>query len=188
MTHRRFVALDRDGTIIVERNYLSDPAEVELIPRAAEGLRKLQELGLGLIIVTNQSGIRRGFFDVARLELIHERMRRLLAEAGVEIDGIYVCPHTPGDNCDCRKPRPGLLATAANELAFVPRQCFVIGDKPCDIDLGRAVGAVTLLVRTGYGAQVEAAGNANSDYVIDDLLQAAPIIERQLISTPTGQS
>ena len=118
MSQRRFVLLDRDGTLIVERNYLSDPDQVELIPGAAAGLRRLAARGLGLVLVTNQSGIGRGFFDAARLAEIHERLTALLRAERVELDGIYVCPHHPDQACDCRKPRPALVLRAAAELGF----------------------------------------------------------------------
>ncbi|MGA2031202.1 MAG: HAD family hydrolase [Thermoguttaceae bacterium] len=177
MTSRRFVALDRDGTIIVERNYLSSPEQVELLPGVGAGLRALRELGLGLLIVTNQSAVGRGYFDLARLEEIHARLRELLAAEGVTIDAIYCCPHTPENGCACRKPLPGLLERAACELGFAATECFVIGDKPCDVDLGRAFGATTLLVRTGYGAEHEGEGKVSADYVVDDLAAAAGIIE-----------
>ncbi|MFQ5488638.1 MAG: D-glycero-alpha-D-manno-heptose-1,7-bisphosphate 7-phosphatase, partial [Gammaproteobacteria bacterium] len=178
MKQRPFVVLDRDGTLIVERHYLSNPAQVELIPEAARGLRQLEKMGLGLVVVTNQSGIGRGFFDQARLNLIHRRLQGLLEAKGVHLDGIYVCPHRPEDNCRCRKPGTGLLELAAQELHFDPQASFVIGDKPCDIELGQRIGATTLLVRTGYGARVAAEGKVAPDYVVDHLGQAAQVIRR----------
>jgi D-glycero-D-manno-heptose 1,7-bisphosphate phosphatase len=178
MTRRKFVALDRDGTIIIERQYLSAPEQVELLPGAGAGLRAMREAGLGLVVVTNQSAVGRGYFDLARLEAIHDRLRELLAAEGVELAGIYLCPHTPEEGCRCRKPLPTLLEQAARELGFDCRECFVIGDKPSDIEMGRAAGATTLLVRTGYGAEHETAGTVAPDHVADDLLQAAAIVER----------
>jgi D-glycero-D-manno-heptose 1,7-bisphosphate phosphatase len=175
----RFAALDRDGTLIVERHYLADPAGVELLPGAAEGLRQLRALGLGLVVVTNQSGIGRGYLDLARLEQIHARLVELLAAEGVTLDGIYACPHVPADDCSCRKPRPGLLHQAAAALGFPAHQCVVIGDKECEIELGRSVGAATVLVRTGYGAAVEAAGRVQADAVVDDLIGAADFVRRR---------
>jgi histidinol-phosphate phosphatase family protein len=174
---RRFVALDRDGTIIVERHYLSDPAQVELLPGATQGLRQLQDMGLGLVVITNQSGIGRGFFDGARLALIHQRMCVLLEAEGVHLDGIYFCPHTPEAGCTCRKPGTGLIELAAKELDFWPETSFVIGDQPCDIELGQRIGATTFLVRTGYGAQVAFAAAVAPDYVVDNIWRAAQIIQ-----------
>lgn len=180
MTDQRFVVLDRDGTVIVERHYLSDPDQVVLLNGAASGLRHLRELGLGLVLITNQSAIGRGLFDHSRLALIHRRLSDLLEAQGVSFDGVYYCPHTPDEGCACRKPQPEMLKLAAKELGFDPRRCFVIGDKECDIELGSQIGATTLLVRTGYGSEVEAAGAINPDYVVDDLSQAAVVIERLL--------
>ena len=118
MIPRRFVLLDRDGTLIVEKNYLSDPDQVELIPGAAAGLRRLAGCGLGLVVLTNQSGIGRGFFDEAKLAEIHQRLTGLLRTERVELDGIYFCPHHPDQACGCRKPQPELALRAAAELGF----------------------------------------------------------------------
>ena len=177
MKQRRFVLLDRDGTINVERDYLSDPDELELYPNTLIGLSRLQELGLGLVVVTNQSAIGRGFFDRERLEEIHRRLTDLLGRGGVKLDGILLCPHTPDDACNCRKPEPALVWRAAQELKFDPAQAFVIGDKACDIELGQRIGATTLLVQTGYGKEEMAAGKVCPDYVVADLAEAAEIIE-----------
>lgn len=182
MTPQRFVLLDRDGTIIQERHYLSDPDQVELLHGAADGLRRLSVIGLGRIVITNQSGIGRGFFDAAQLALIHRRLCDLLAQEGVYLHGIYHCPHTPADGCPCRKPKPGLVARAAVEWPFDPQRAFVIGDKPCDIELGQRIGATTFLVRTGYGAQVATEATVSPDYIVDGIREAALIIGRLLTS------
>ena len=177
MKPRRFVLLDRDGTLIVERNYLSDPDQVQLIPGAAAGLRRLADRGLGLVVVTNQSGIGRGLFDEAKLAEIHQRLIEALRAEQVELDAIYFCPHHPDDACGCRKPRPALALRAAAELGFEPARAFVVGDMASDVALGRAIGATTLLVRTGHGAATLARGEARADYVVDDLPAAAERIE-----------
>jgi histidinol-phosphate phosphatase family protein len=174
----RYVVLDRDGTIIEEREYLSVPDQVKLIPGAGAALRKLKQMGFGLVVITNQSGIGRGFFDRGQLERIHGRLEQLLDCEGVRLDGLYFCPHVPGDACDCRKPRLGLLERAAKELDFNPEHSVVIGDKACDIEMGRTVGALTFLVRTGYGSQFESALSA--DFVVDDLSAASQSIARLL--------
>jgi D-glycero-D-manno-heptose 1,7-bisphosphate phosphatase len=134
-------------------------------------------MGLGLVVVTNQSGIGRGFFNTTRLALIHQRLCALLAEEGIQLDGIYYCPHTPEDDCGCRKPRTGLLEWAAQDLGFDPGATFVIGDKLCDIELGQRVGATTFLVRTGYGAKVSTDAMARPDYIVDGVWEAAQVIE-----------
>lgn len=177
MKPARTILLDRDGTINREKQYLSHPDEIVLLPGAAEGLRRLTEAGYGLVVVTNQSPVGRGMFPEERLAQIHRRLEQLLREERVTLDGIYYCPHTPEDHCECRKPRPGLVLRAAQDLDFEPQNCFVIGDKPCDIDLGRNIRARTVLVRTGYGAQYERAG-LEADFIVDSLVEAADIILR----------
>lgn len=177
---KRYVLLDRDGTINVERHYLSDPEQLELLPNAARGLAAMNQLGLGLIVITNQSGVARGLFDVARLDEIHVRLRALLAAEGVALEGIFYCPHLPEEGCGCRKPLAGLVEQAARTLGFQPEQSFVIGDKPCDLELGRTIDATTLLVRTGYGSLVDAETAAQANYMVDDLWQAAQVIGRLL--------
>lgn len=176
MSRKRYVVLDRDGTIIEERHYLSDPNGVSLLPGAGDGLRRLSEAGLGIIMITNQSGIGRGYLDEQRLHLIHHRLGELLADEGVRLDGVYFCPHTPDNGCRCRKPMQGLMERAAQRFGFDPRAAFVVGDKGCDIEFGRRAGATTLLVRTGYGSQVAAEIATAPDYVVNDLSQAAWLI------------
>jgi histidinol-phosphate phosphatase family protein len=170
---RRFVLLDRDGTVIVEKNYLSDPAEVVLESGAGEALRRLAARGLGLVLLTNQSGINRGLFDTERLHAVHVALVRKLAAEGVRLDGIYVCPHRPDEGCECRKPKTALVDRAAAELGFDPASAFVVGDKASDVDVGKNAGATTILVRTGYGRVVETSGETHPDYVADDLSAAA---------------
>jgi len=180
MKRRQFVILDRDGTIIVERHYLSDPLQIEILPGAVRGLRQLLAMGLGLVVVTNQSAIARGFFDEAHLDLIHRRLCDLLKAEGIQLEGIYFCPHLPDDDCSCRKPKPGLVERAASDLDFDLQSSFVIGDKPADIEMGRQVRATTFLVRTGYGGEFVGDATVNPDYVADDLSAAAQTIRRLL--------
>lgn len=180
MTPRPFAVFDRDGTLIVDRHCLSDPEQVELLPGVADGLRRLRDLGVGLAIATNQSAIGRGLLDHDQLSLIHRRMEAMLATEGIRFDGIYVCPHAPEDNCHCRKPQPGLIEQASREIGLVPQNCFVIGDKQSDVELGRRTGGTTFLVRTGYGAELAEAGATCADYVVDDVAEAARVIEHLL--------
>jgi D-glycero-D-manno-heptose 1,7-bisphosphate phosphatase len=174
---KRFVILDRDGTINVEREYLSDPAGLELTPNAAVGLALMRQMGFGLLVVTNQSGVARGFLTEQTLARIHRQLDALLEPFGAALDGYYHCPHLPENGCRCRKPKTDLVDRAAAEWGFQASQAIVIGDKPCDIELGRALGAQTMLVRTGYGRQIEAAGAAMPDFIVDDLLHAARQIQ-----------
>lgn len=134
------VFLDRDGAIIHDRHYLSEPAGVELLPGAVEGLRLLRELGAQLVVVTNQSGVGRGYFSALEVERVNARMRELLTQAGADVDAIYVCVHAPQDGCDCRKPAPGMLHRAARELQLDLARSFMIGDRDSDRGAARAAG------------------------------------------------
>ena len=163
---RRFVLLDRDGTLIVDRHYLADPEGVELLPGVGTGLRHLRQLGLGLVVITNQSGVGRGYYTVEQVEQVHRRLGQLLAAEQVELDGIYACPHTPEEGCRCRKPATGLVEKAAGELDFEPQQCFVVGDQPCDVELGQRISATTFLVCSADEPDRAAGPALAPDYVV----------------------
>jgi D-glycero-D-manno-heptose 1,7-bisphosphate phosphatase len=165
------VILDRDGTIVIDRNYLDDPAALEFLPGAAAGLRRMYERGHRLVVITNQSGIGRGFFSEARLQEIHARFAEMVQAAGARIERIYYCPHAPDSGCECRKPGTALLLQAATELGFIPRESVVIGDKASDVELGRAVGARTILIRGD-----EPLPASGADWVVDNLMEAAAML------------
>lgn len=169
----RLVLIDRDGTINVEKHYLSSPDQIELLPHAAEGINRLRNLGLRVVVVTNQSGVGRGLFGLEKLEEIHERLREVLKDRGTSVDAIYFCPHLPDDKCRCRKPLTEMAARAAREFDAALSESFVIGDKPADIAFGKNIGAVTILIRTGYGKETERDGQAEPDYILDNLYEAA---------------
>jgi D-glycero-D-manno-heptose 1,7-bisphosphate phosphatase len=171
---KRFVLIDRDGTLNVEKQYLSDPDQLELIPGAAPALKRLQDAGWGICVVSNQSGIARGYFDLARVAKVHQRLAEMLAEFRVQLDGIYLCPHGPDDGCNCRKPLPGMIHQAMAEHGFDPRQAWVVGDKEADVGLGHAVGAKTVLVRSGYGRQHER--DTRAEFIADDMAAAVDLI------------
>ena len=182
--HSPIIFLDRDGTIIQERHHLCDPDGVELLPGAAGAMRQLRSLGCRLVVVTNQSVIGRGMTDEIGLAQIHDRLRELLIVEGVELDAIYYCPHTSEDNCNCRKPATGMIDRAKLDFDFDPKQAFVIGDKPCDVHLGNAIGATSILVRTGHGREHHESPDLNADFIVDDLSQAARAIEEKLLKQP----
>jgi len=179
MEPRRFVLLDRDGTVIANEPYLVEPDEVALIEGAAAGMRHLVALGLGVVIVTNQSAIGRGVLDEPGLAAVHARLTERLGEEGVHVDGIFHCPHHPDAGCACRKPKSGMVDRAVAVFGFDPAQCFVVGDSASDIELGHVLGATTILVRTGHGTDTEASG-VSCDHVVDDLAAASALIEDML--------
>jgi histidinol-phosphate phosphatase family protein len=146
LTGRFAVFLDRDGTVMADRHFLADPAGVELLPGAAAGLRRMRDLGAALVVVTNQSGVGRGYFDLGAVERVNDRLRELLAAEGIELDGIYVCPHGPDEGCACRKPEPGLFLQARDELGLDLGASFVVGDREVDVEAGRRLGATPIRI------------------------------------------
>ena len=159
MGKKRAVFLDRDGTINVEVQYLGNPADFQFIPGVPWALRRLKGAGFLLVVVTNQSGIGRGYYDEAALESIHEQMHADLAGFGVSIDACYFCPHHPDHatgnyrkECDCRKPLPGMLQQAAEDLDIDLSRSYMIGDKLADVEAGINAGCTPLMVLTGYGS------------------------------------
>jgi D-glycero-D-manno-heptose 1,7-bisphosphate phosphatase len=163
-TPRRIALLDRDGTIIVDKVYLSDPDGIEFAPGALEGLRLLRDAGFELVLITNQSGIAGGYFDESALESIHRRLQAMLATEGLRLDAIYVCPHGPNDHCDCRKPAPGLVLRAMRDLGFEPDEAVSIGDS--EADMGAALAAGVKGVRVASASKM-------SPNVVQDFLEAA---------------
>jgi D-glycero-D-manno-heptose 1,7-bisphosphate phosphatase len=150
------VFLDRDDTVIRDPGYLSNPDGINILPGAAEAIRVLNESGIPSIIITNQSGIARGFFKEEILESIHKRLTTLLAGQGARIDAIYYCPHHPDGirqeyrvACTCRKPEPGLLLKAAQDFGLDLKHCYLVGDKPIDVETIHKVGGKGILISTG---------------------------------------
>jgi D-glycero-D-manno-heptose 1,7-bisphosphate phosphatase len=178
----RAVFLDRDGTIIEDKNYLHRPEEVVLFPGSAAALRQLQDAGFRLFIVTNQSGVGRGYFTLADVERVHEHLRALLSKEDVRFDRIYVSPEAPDQPSRGRKPSPQFLLDAREEFGVDLAQSYVIGDKLSDLESGWNAGvAQGLLVRTGYGRETELKEGARlrNAVVVDDLPQAAAWILAQ---------
>lgn len=171
--------LDRDGVLNEERAYVHRIEDFVLLPGAVPGMRRLQQLGYALVVVTNQAGIARGYYSEAQLAQLHQHLQALLADQGLQLSAIYHCPHHPqgavpalARDCDCRKPAPGMLLRAAAENGLDLARSLLVGDKRSDLDAGRAAGlAACVLVRSGHAftpADAQAA-----DHVADDLLAAA---------------
>lgn len=140
------VFIDRDGTINVDVHYLDDPDKFQMYPGVDEGIKKLKENGFKIIVITNQSGIARGYFTEKQLSDIHERMKKEFQAFDVILDGIYYCPHHPDYNCNCRKPRTGLFEKAIDEHNIDVKKSYTIGDKSLDINAGKKIGTVTILI------------------------------------------
>ncbi len=168
------VFVDRDGTIIREKEYLSDPAGVELLPGAAQGLRAFQDAGYAVVVVTNQSGIARGYYGEAEYRAVEAEVERRLAAAGVSVLGAYHCPHHPDITgpCRCRKPATGLFEDAAADHDLSLADSIYIGDRVRDIAPGLELGGTGILVRTGYGRE-EAAALPEGALEAPDLAAAA---------------
>jgi D-glycero-D-manno-heptose 1,7-bisphosphate phosphatase len=168
--------LDRDGTVIVDRHYLHDPADIMLEKNAVEGLQMLVAIGAIPVIVTNQSGVGRGMFPATAVDAVHQELDRMLRDEGIMIAGYYSCPHIPADNCTCRKPEPGLALQAAKELNLKLESAVVVGDKMSDLGLAQSIGARGILVRTGKGAECEDVATAEGFSVADDLLMVGQLL------------
>ena len=180
---RAAVFLDRDGTICEEVGYLNHVSRFRMFPFVADALRRLNQSGYPVIVVSNQSGVARGYFPESVLQEVTERMRQQLAESGAKVDAVYYCSHSSSENCPCRKPRTGLLECAARDHAIDLQRSFVVGDRYTDVELARNARARGVLVRTGYG-EGELAWHAGDwaappNFVADDLSEAVAWIVRQ---------
>ncbi|MBI4392809.1 MAG: HAD family hydrolase [Euryarchaeota archaeon] len=172
---RRVVFVDRDNTIAKDGPYCARPEDFELIEGAAEALAVLKAAGLELVVITNQSGVARGYFTESDLHRINAKMERMLAAAGASLLAVYYCPHGPEDMCKCRKPQPGMIEKAADDHGIDPRRCYVIGDRWFDVELGTVVGARTVMVPIEKHAdEVESPRLTRPpDFVAKDLKEAA---------------
>jgi len=180
---RAAVFLDRDGTICEEVGYLNHVSRFRMFPFVPDALRRLNESGYRVIVVSNQSGVARGYFPESLLQQVTGLMQQQLAESGARVDAVYYCSHSSSENCLCRKPRTGMLEYAARDHAIDLLRSFVVGDRYTDIELARNARARGVLVRTGYGEGELAwqAGKwpARPDFVADDLSQAVDWIVSQ---------
>lgn len=169
--------LDRDGVINKDVDFPRSASDVEILPWVAESIKRLNDQGVLVVVVTNQSGVARGYFSETTLADIHEKIRNLLAEKGARIDAIYYCPHLPGaDNeeyaieCDCRKPAPGMILQAASELGIDPARSFLVGDSERDIEAGKSAGCYTFLVASVLPEKTAA------DVVVGNLREAVELV------------
>lgn len=174
---RRAVFLDRDGTLVEERHYISRPSQLRLFKRVPRALALLRRAGFKLVLVSNQSGVGRGYFDLKALALVNARLRFLLRRGNARLDAVYFCPHAPSARCSCRKPKPGLVYRAVRDMNLDLRRSFMVGDNLKDVQLGRRLRIPSVLVLTGYGRGVARA--AKADFTARDLLSAARWILRQ---------
>ena len=143
------IFLDKDGTLVEDVPFNVDPARLRFTPHAIEALRLWRDAGWRLVVITNQPGLGRGLFDRAALARLHEGLARRLADAGIVLDGFYACPHVEGEGCDCRKPRDGLLRTAARELGIDLGRSWMVGDILNDVEAGHRAGCRSVLLDTG---------------------------------------
>lgn len=173
----RAVFLDRDGTIARDVHYCRTPEDFELLPTVPEAIKVLNASGFKVVVITNQSGIARGYFTEETLAQIHKKMVDELKKHGASVDSIYYCPHQPDEGCECRKPRTALFRQATKELDIDLTRSYVIGDMQMDIDAGKTLGCQTVLVTTGLNNANEVANSP--DYSADTLLQAAQWITSQ---------
>ena len=179
---RPAVFLDRDGTIADEVGYLNHVSRFRILPQVPEAIRRLNHAGLPVIVITNQSGVSRGYFPETLVHEVHELMIAQLAAVGARLDAIYYCPHTSADGCACRKPRTGMLDRAAQDHSLDLQASFVVGDRHDDLEVAHRAGAKGILVRTGYG-EGEHLWNASKwaiqpDFVAADLADAVQWILR----------
>lgn len=183
MNLRPAVFLDRDGVLIEDAHYVGCASRVKLIPGAAEAVAALNRAGRAVVVVTNQAGVAKGLFTAAAVEAVHAFLAEQLAGYGARIDAFYYCPHHPEGEvaeyrtrCGCRKPEAGMLRAAAAALSLDPARSWMVGDRETDLEAGAAAGCRTVLVRTGYGAGVDATAldrdRLNLDLVATDLADA----------------
>ena len=189
------VFMDRDGTINEERGYLRDPCGLNILPGAVDAIRLINENRIKAVVITNQSGVARGYFSEGMVEKVHLRLRELLGEKGVFLDAIYYCPHLPEvghpeyrKECNCRKPALGMLNLASTDLEIDLSRSYVIGDKLTDIEPAYEVGAKGILVLTGYGKEQMESLNERSKrqphYIATDILEAVNWILQDLRLNP----
>lgn len=166
------VILDRDGTINEDTGYISSPEGLRLIEGAAAAIKSLNREGVPVIVISNQSGVGRGFFNSLDVRRVNESLKGLLISQGANVEAFYFCPHHPEDGCNCRKPRPGLIQRAAAEHSIDLKTSYVVGDKSTDIGLAKNAGAKGVLVLTGQGREESLKLKAAPHLIAKDLKEA----------------
>jgi D-glycero-D-manno-heptose 1,7-bisphosphate phosphatase len=184
---RPAVFLDRDGTIIEDVGFLRDVAQIDLLPWAPHAIRQLRDAGYAIVVITNQSGVGRGYYDEAHVRATHQALDALLAESGAQVDAYYYCPHYPesvdpryAGVCDCRKPASGLLHRAAVDLQLDLSRSWMVGDWWRDVQAGAGAGTRTILIRTGRSLEHRSspADAPEPDAILNSLMEAAEWILR----------
>jgi D-glycero-D-manno-heptose 1,7-bisphosphate phosphatase len=185
------VFLDRDGTINEEMGYINHLSRFILLPRTGAAIKRLNDAGLKVVLVTNQSGAARGYFPAPLVDEVHAHLRHLLAQEGARLDGIYTCLHGPQDGCACRKPQPGLILQAARELHLDLSRSYVVGDRYKDLQTGANAGVKGIFVLTGYGlGEYEHFGRTwevQPGHIAADLLDAVAWIIQDLHKISLGK-
>jgi len=183
------VFLDRDGTVNAEVHYLSSPDKLQLIPRTISAIRELNDLGVRVFIITNQSGVARGIFPESAVSVVHEALRDMLKEENAVVDDFFYCPHLPGvadarynRDCECRKPKPGMLHQAREKYAIDLHRSYVIGDRCIDVAAGKAAGTGTVMVSTGYGAKEIDECRSSPDFFAVDLYDGVQYVKQKILS------
>ncbi|HJX70044.1 MAG TPA: D-glycero-beta-D-manno-heptose 1,7-bisphosphate 7-phosphatase [Dehalococcoidia bacterium] len=179
------VFLDRDGTIARDVNYCRRVEDFEILPTVPQGIRLLNEHGFKVIVITNQSGIARGYFTEETLSLIHQKMENELSQHSARIDAIYVCPHHPDERCECRKPKPTLLLQAASEIGIALKLSYMVGNDGKDIEAGSAAGCKTILVTIGPN-QGNDKGQSKPNHIASNLYEAVEWIVKDTKSGIIG--
>ena len=171
--------MDRDGTVSEEVGYMYHSDLYKPFEWTGQAIRKINESGMKAILITNQSGVERGYFPESMVHAVHDVLGSELARWNARLDGIYFCPHQPGSGCDCRKPKPGMLQRAAREMNIDLANSFMIGDRYLDVDVGHAAGTKSILVKTGNGADELVKYRdlpRQPEFVADNLLHAVEAI------------
>jgi len=192
------VFLDRDGTINEQMGYINHISRFHLLPNVAEAIKLLNDNSIPVVVVSNQSGLARGYFPRELVNEVHDKMKRLLAEYGAHVEGIYICPHHPEareekyrQECNCRKPKTGMLEQAAAEMNLDLKKSFLVGDRWSDIECAVHAGSTSILVLTGYGRgdyqYIGTVRDIQPDFVGENLLQAAQWIITELAMRKTAR-